>query len=104
MKGVTMIHPTEAYKAAGQHARRAERTGTRLAFSVIGFSAAYFLDPEHGASRRKQARGFLRRTRQAIASARAVDEKPTYAMADSLVPESPATGAPFPTEGLKIAR
>ena len=52
-----MFNPRETYHAAGQRARHAERTGARLMFSVIGFSTAYFLDPEHGAARRSPGAG-----------------------------------------------
>ena len=109
MKGVaqcsTHVRPT---KSAGQRARHAERTGSmRLMFSVIGFSAAYFLDPEHGAARRHQALEYLRRGKQMIASARAVTMRSRPAPS----PTS-AFGAPGPKgltarpvrDGLRIAR
>ena len=99
-----MFKPREAYSAAGQRARRAERTGMRLMFSVIGFSTAYFLDPEHGAARRQQALDFLRRSKQMIASAKAVDEKPTHAVTASSAPDPRATGTQAPADGLRIAR
>jgi hypothetical protein len=106
MKGVAMFNAREAYSAAGQRARHAERTGVRLMFSVIGFSTAYFLDPEHGAARRHQALELLRRGKQVIAKARAVDEKPTHPVTASPAPDPPANGAHGPTgaDGLRIAR
>lgn len=105
-KGVAMFNPRETYSAAGQRARHAERTGVRLMFSVIGFSTAYFLDPEHGAARRHQALEYLRRGKQMIANARAVDEEPTHTVGASPAPEPPENGAHGPTggDGLRIAR
>jgi hypothetical protein len=98
-KGVDVIDPRETYKSAEVHARHAQRTGMRLLFSGIGFSAAYFLDPQHGASRRKQAVGYIRRGRQAIATARAGD-------GGGNSPRSgPVERAPqFAENGLKVAR
>jgi hypothetical protein len=46
---------------AVRSARRTKRSVGRIAFSVAGFSAAYFLDPAHGAERRKQFMGYLHR-------------------------------------------
>jgi hypothetical protein len=106
MKGVAMFNPRETYSAAGQRVRHAERSGVRLMFSVIGFSTAYFLDPEHGAARRHQALAYLRRGKQMIASARAHDEKPTRTVTASPAPDPPANGVHGPTggDGLRIAR
>ena len=101
-----MFNPRETYSAAGQRARHAERTGVRLMFSVIGFSTAYFLDPEHGAARRHQALEYLRRGKQMIANARAVDEKSTHIGTAAPAPEPRANGAHGATggDGLRIAR
>jgi hypothetical protein len=106
MKGVAMFNPRETYSAAGQRARHAERTGVRLMFSVIGFSTAYFLDPEHGAARRHQALEYFRRGKQMIASARGVDEKPTHPVTAASATEPPANEPHGPTggDGLRIAR
>jgi hypothetical protein len=109
MKGVAMFNPRETYSAAGQRARHAERTGVRLMFSVIGFSTAYFLDPEHGAARRHQALEYLRRGKQMIGSARAFDKKATRTGTASPASEPPANGAngahgPTGGDGLRIAR
>jgi hypothetical protein len=46
---------------AVRSARRTKRSVGRIAFSVAGFSAAYFLDPAQGAERRKQFMGYLHR-------------------------------------------
>jgi hypothetical protein len=99
-----MLDPHEGLKSAGQHARHARRTGMRLVFSGIGFSAAYFLDPQHGASRRKQAVDFIRRGKNAIARARLGDDEPAFGGADSLVPDPQANGSRVAADGLRIAR
>jgi hypothetical protein len=54
-----MIEPKETLGAARSHARKAKKTAGRLLVSGIGFSAAYFLDPDHGQARRKKALGFI---------------------------------------------
>jgi hypothetical protein len=101
-----VLDPRKTYSSAGKHARHAQRTAVKLAFSGIGFSAAYFLDPEHGASRRGQAIEFIRRGKEAIARTRArkVDGDATFALADALVPDPLANGSQPAGDGLRIAR
>jgi hypothetical protein len=50
-----MVDPRETFEAARGHAHRARKSAGRLALSGLGFSVAYFFDPDHGAARRKQA-------------------------------------------------
>jgi hypothetical protein len=52
--------------AAVRSARRTKRTIGRVAFSAAGFSAAYFLDPSHGAARRDQFMGYIRRSGRSL--------------------------------------
>jgi hypothetical protein len=99
-----MIDPRETSKSVGRQARRAQRTATRLAFSAIGFSAAYFLDPEHGASRRRQALQLLRRGQRAIVNARGADVELTLAEEEALDLDERANGSRAAVNGLKIAR
>lgn len=54
-----MIDPKESLGAARSRAHKAKKTAGRLLVSGIGFSAAYFLDPDHGQARRKQAFGLI---------------------------------------------
>jgi len=99
-----MVDPRNAYKSMSAHARNAQRTSVRLIFSGIGFSAAYFLDPEHGAYRRQQAIDFIRRTRKSIASTKVAGDDPTFAMTDGLVPEVRMAAPREAEDGLRIAR
>jgi hypothetical protein len=65
-----MIDPKATLGAARNHAHKAKKTASRLFVSGIGFSAAYFLDPDHGKARRQQAAaliGHLVRSRAAAA-------------------------------------
>jgi hypothetical protein len=64
----------------------------RLVFTAIGFSAAYFLDPERGAARRQQAVEFLRRRSRAVARARMADDAPRTATQNSLPSDPRANG------------
>jgi hypothetical protein len=99
-----MVDLHKAYESAGQHARHAQRSSMRWVFSGIGFSAAYFLDPEHGPARRRQALVLMRRARAAVASARATGGAPASGQTGAFVPGSPGAEAPVPAEGLRIAR
>jgi hypothetical protein len=97
-----VIDPRESYKSAEQHARQVQKTGTRVIFSALGFSAAYFLDPEHGASRRRQAVGLIRRSKSVIDSRRA-----TKGERGSAGSEAPAAASKVPRSAdaeLRIAR
>jgi hypothetical protein len=47
--------PKETLAAAKSRAHRTKKSAGRLLVSGIGFSAAYFLDSEHGKARRQQA-------------------------------------------------
>jgi hypothetical protein len=98
-----MIDPRVAYKSAGIHARNVRRASTRLLFSGIGFSAAYFLDPEHGAARRQQAVEFIRRMRTTLGSTKVVGDDATFVMKDSLVPDPQAGRPRIAEDGLRIA-
>jgi hypothetical protein len=99
-----MIHPRETYKSAGEHARHAQRTGTRLLFSGIGFSLAYFLDPQHGASRRKQAGALIRRGTGAVASMRGGDAVPGNPESELREPGELSSRNGSVRDGLRIAR
>ena len=50
-----MIDPKETLGAVRVRTRKAKKTAGRLLVSGLGFSAAYFLDPDHGHARRKRA-------------------------------------------------
>jgi hypothetical protein len=104
MKGGVMVDVRKTFESAGEHARHAQRNGTRLVFSGIGFSAAYFLDPEHGPARRRQAVVLMRRARAVIASARSGHDAPVPGQTGAFVPGSRAAEAPVPAENLRIAR
>jgi len=54
-----MIDPKATLGAARSHAHKVRKTASRLFVSGIGFSAAYFLDPDHGQARRRQALGLI---------------------------------------------
>jgi hypothetical protein len=47
--------PKETLAAARSRAQRTRKSAGRLLVSGLGFSAAYFLDSEHGKARRQQA-------------------------------------------------
>ena len=46
-----MIDPKATLGAARSRAHKAKKTASRLFVSGVGFSAAYFLDPDHGKAR-----------------------------------------------------
>jgi hypothetical protein len=84
----------ETERAVTRHARNAKRSAGRLIVSGIGFSAAYFLDPDHGAARRQQALDVLRRAKRSgqevkksrdARSHRAVDDRGTNQKPDARV-------------------
>jgi hypothetical protein len=50
-----MIDPKATLGAARSRAHKAKKTASRLFVSGVGFSAAYFLDPDHGKARRQHA-------------------------------------------------
>ena len=54
-----MIDPKETLGAVRTRAYKAKKTAGRVFVSGLGFSAAFFLDPDHGKARRKQALGFV---------------------------------------------
>ena len=82
-----MVDPRGSYDAATRHARKARRSAGRLFVSGIGFSAAYFLDPDHGTARRKRAVEFLQRTRRAIGSSEIKRDQPDTPERDPRVPD-----------------
>jgi hypothetical protein len=47
--------PKGIFETARGQAHRARKSAGRLAVSGLGFSVAYFFDPDHGSARRKQA-------------------------------------------------
>jgi hypothetical protein len=49
------------------HAHRARKSAGRLAVSGLGFSVAYFFDPDHGSARRKHAVEVVNHVRRAKA-------------------------------------
>ena len=99
-----MVDVRKTFASAGQHARHVQRNVTKLVCSGIGFSAAYFLDPEHGPARRRQAMVLMRRARAVIASAPAGHDAPAPGQTGAFVPGSRAAEAPVPAESLRIAR
>jgi len=54
-----MIDPKETLGAVRSRAHKTKKTAGRLFVSGLGFSAAFFLDPDHGKARRKRALGFV---------------------------------------------
>ena len=60
-----MIDPKGTFEAARGHAHRARKSAGRLVISGLGFSVAYFFDPEHGSARRKQAVEVVNHVRRA---------------------------------------
>jgi hypothetical protein len=47
--------PKGTFESARGQAHRARKSVGRLVVSGLGFSVAYFFDPDHGSARRKQA-------------------------------------------------
>lgn len=54
-----MIDPKATLGVARSRAHKAKKTASRLFVSGIGFSVAYFLDPDHGKARRQHALGLI---------------------------------------------
>ena len=54
-----MIDPKETLGAVRSRAHKTKKTAGRLFVSGLGFSAAFFLDPDHGKARRTRALGFV---------------------------------------------
>ena len=64
------LDPKGAFEAGRGQAHRARKSAGRLVISGLGFSVAYFFDPDHGSARRKQAKemvGHLRRAKALLA-------------------------------------
>jgi hypothetical protein len=60
-----VIDPKGTYEAARGHAHRARKSTGRLVVSGLGFSVAYFFDPDHGSARRKHAIEVIHQVRRA---------------------------------------
>jgi hypothetical protein len=73
-----MSDAPETERAVTRRIRKARRSAGRLLVSGIGFSAAYFLDPDHGATRRAQAVDVLRRARRSRQDAKAKQGTDTH--------------------------
>jgi hypothetical protein len=58
------LDPKGAFEAGRVHAHRARKSAGRLAISGLGFSVAYFFDPDHGSARRQQAREMVGHARR----------------------------------------
>jgi hypothetical protein len=102
-----MVEPRAAFADVTRHARHAKRSAGRLLLSGVGFSAAYFLDPDQGPARRRQASNFFRRTRQRLAHQSVPDPRPGPAEPadamknDRLVPH-PGIAPSFGSNGRKV--
>jgi hypothetical protein len=88
------------FEAARGHAHRARKSAGRLAVSGLGFSVAYFFDPDHGSARRKQAlvvANHIRRTAAQVKSRRGRKVAPTSptttARPDKPLPEGATNGS-----------
>jgi hypothetical protein len=67
-----MLHvPKETLAAARSRAQRTKKSAGRLLVSGLGFSAAYFLDSEHGKARRQQAWDLIDHVRRSRAASKA---------------------------------
>jgi hypothetical protein len=64
---VMAIDPKGTFESARGHAHRARKSAGRLAVSGLGFSVAYFFDPDHGSARRKHAVEMVSHVRRAKA-------------------------------------
>ncbi len=60
-----VIDPKGTFESARGHAHRARKSTGRLVISGLGFSVAYFFDPDHGSARRKQAMEVVNHVRRA---------------------------------------
>jgi hypothetical protein len=61
------IDPKGTVEAARGHAHSARKSAGRVVLSGLGFSVAYFFDPDHGSARRKQAVEVVNHLRRATA-------------------------------------
>jgi hypothetical protein len=95
------VDPKGTFDAARGHAHRARKSAGRLAISGVGFSVAYFFDPEQGSARRKHAvelAGHLRRVTAQVKSRRR--GKTTPANVATTATSSPAAAGAAPPSGL----
>ena len=60
-----VIDTKGTFEAARGHVHRARKSTGRLLVSGLGFSVAYFFDPDHGSARRKQAIEVVNQVRRA---------------------------------------
>jgi hypothetical protein len=67
-----MVDLRSAVAGVGSRIRSVKKTSGRLLFSGIGFSAAYFLDPEHGAARRQRIKAVAKARLHAAGEARPI--------------------------------
>ena len=72
-----VIDPKGTLESARGHAHRARKSTGRLVVSGLGFSVAYFFDPDHGSTRRKQAIEVVNHLRRAAAHARSLRTQPS---------------------------
>ena len=80
-----MVDAKGTFEAARGHAHRARKSAGRLVLSGLGFSVAYFLDPDQGAARRKQAVEVVNHVRRATAHVKSRRQPPQP-------PTAPTTG------------
>ena len=80
-----MIDAKGTFEVARGHAHRARKAAGRLALSGLGFSVAYFFDPEQGAARRKQAVEVVNHVRRAQAHVKSRRKSP-------MSPAAPTSG------------
>ncbi len=99
-----MFDPRATLRVVRDSTRHARRSGARLIFSGIGFSLAYFLDPDHGPARRQHALEFISRARQVMASAKWVDENAALTHPEVPAPSASAEGGYVANDALRIAR
>lgn len=86
------IDPKGTLEAARGHAHSARKSAGRVVLSGLGFSVAYFFDPDHGSARRKQAVevvNHLRRAAALVKTRRTQQTPPTATMA------APSLAAPL---------
>jgi hypothetical protein len=77
-----MSEARETERAVTRRARKAKRSAGRLLVSGVGFAAAYYLDPDHGAARRQQAVDVLRRTKRSRQEAKKSRDSRSHRAAD----------------------
>jgi hypothetical protein len=84
-----VIDPKGTFETARGHAHRARKSTGRLVISGLGFSVAYFFDPDHGSARRKQAIEVVNQLRRAgahVKGRRSHPPAPTTADAGASAP------------------